>query len=131
MATGFAGAAPVARRPWPRARPVRLAYQPPANSTFLSQQTSQQYSSLRTNQQPASSTLLSEQTSTSHWPTEQAVDGATSSSRAHRLAVGGHGGGFTVLVPQLVAPQLCFVPLYFACTWVGAQWLDRDSSKSS
>jgi hypothetical protein len=39
-------------------RPVRLAYQPPANSTFLSEQTShqqpartsQQYSSLRTNQ---------------------------------------------------------------------------------
>jgi exonuclease III len=34
-----------------------LAYQPPANSTFLSDQTSQQ--------QPASSTFLSEQTSTS------------------------------------------------------------------
>jgi hypothetical protein len=43
-----------------------LAYQPPANSTFLSEQTS--------HQQPASSTLLSEQTSTSHQPTEQAVD---------------------------------------------------------
>jgi hypothetical protein len=41
-------------------RPVRLAYQPPASSTFLSQQTS--------HQQPASSTLLSEQTSTSHQP---------------------------------------------------------------
>jgi hypothetical protein len=41
-------------------RPVRLAYQPPANSTFLSEQTS--------HQQPASSTLLSEQTSTSHQP---------------------------------------------------------------
>jgi hypothetical protein len=40
--------------------PVRLAYQPPGNSTFLSQQTS--------HQQPASSTLLSEQTSTSHQP---------------------------------------------------------------
>jgi hypothetical protein len=40
--------------------PVRLAYQPPASSTFLSQQTS--------HQQPASSTLLSEQTSTSHQP---------------------------------------------------------------
>jgi hypothetical protein len=39
-------------------RPVRLAYQPPASSTFLSQQIS--------HQQPASSTLLSEQTSTSH-----------------------------------------------------------------
>jgi hypothetical protein len=39
---------------------VRLAYQPPANSTFLSEQTS--------HQQPASSTFLSEQTSTSHQP---------------------------------------------------------------
>jgi hypothetical protein len=39
---------------------VRLAYQPPASSTFLSEQTS--------HQQPASSTLLSEQTSTSHQP---------------------------------------------------------------
>jgi hypothetical protein len=39
-------------------KPVRLAYQPPANSTFLSEQTS--------HQQPAISTLLSEQTSTSH-----------------------------------------------------------------
>jgi hypothetical protein len=37
-----------------------LAYQPPASSTFLSQQTS--------HQQPASSTFLSEQTSTSHQP---------------------------------------------------------------
>jgi hypothetical protein len=41
-------------------RPVRLAYQPPASRTFLSEQTS--------HQQPASSTLLSEQTSTSHQP---------------------------------------------------------------
>jgi hypothetical protein len=37
-----------------------LAYQPPASSIFLSQQTS--------HQQPASSTLLSEQTSISHQP---------------------------------------------------------------
>jgi hypothetical protein len=49
------------RIPTTRAQqPVRSAYQPPANSTFLSQQTS--------HQQPASSTLLSEQTSTSHQP---------------------------------------------------------------
>jgi hypothetical protein len=41
-------------------QPVRLAYQPPASSTFLSQQTS--------HQQPASSIFLSEQTSTSHQP---------------------------------------------------------------
>jgi hypothetical protein len=40
--------------------PVRLAYQPPANGTFLSEQTS--------HQQPASGTFLSEQTSTSHQP---------------------------------------------------------------
>jgi hypothetical protein len=36
----------------------RLAYQPPASSTFLSEQIS--------HQQPAISTFLSEQTSTSH-----------------------------------------------------------------
>jgi hypothetical protein len=41
-------------------RPVRLAYQPPASSTFLSEQTS--------HQQSASSTFLSEQISTSHQP---------------------------------------------------------------
>jgi hypothetical protein len=41
-------------------RSVRLAYQPPASSTFISEQTSQQ--------QPASSTFLSEQISTSHQP---------------------------------------------------------------
>jgi hypothetical protein len=42
-----------------------LAYQPPANSTFLSEQTS--------HQQSVSSTFLSEQISTSHQPNEQAV----------------------------------------------------------
>jgi hypothetical protein len=47
-------------------RPVRLAYQPPASSTFLSEQTS--------HQQPANNTFLSEQTSTSHQPNEQADD---------------------------------------------------------
>jgi hypothetical protein len=41
-------------------RPVRLAYQPPASSTFLSEQTS--------HQQLASSAFLSEQISTSHQP---------------------------------------------------------------
>jgi hypothetical protein len=41
-------------------RPARLAYQPPASNTFLSQQTS--------HQQPASSTFLSEQISISHQP---------------------------------------------------------------
>jgi hypothetical protein len=44
----------------PNYRHVRLAYQPPANSTFLSEQTS--------HQQSASSTFLSEQISTSHQP---------------------------------------------------------------
>jgi hypothetical protein len=38
----------------------RLAYQPPASSTFVSEQTS--------HQQPANSTFLSEQTSISHQP---------------------------------------------------------------
>jgi hypothetical protein len=41
-------------------RPVRLAYQQPSSSTFLSEQTS--------HQQPASSTFLSEQTS--HQPND-------------------------------------------------------------
>jgi hypothetical protein len=41
-------------------QPVRSAYQPPASSTFLSEQIS--------HQQPANSTFLSEQTSTSHQP---------------------------------------------------------------
>jgi hypothetical protein len=39
---------------------VRSTYQPPASSTFLSEQTN--------HQRPASSTLLSEETSTSHQP---------------------------------------------------------------
>jgi hypothetical protein len=47
-------------------RPIRLAYQPPANNTFLSEQTSQQ--------QPANSTFLSEQISTSRQQNEQADD---------------------------------------------------------
>jgi hypothetical protein len=44
---------------------VRSAYQPPASSTFLSEQTS--------HQQSASSTFHSEQISTSHQPNEQAA----------------------------------------------------------
>jgi hypothetical protein len=47
-------------------RPVRLAYQPPANSTFLSEQTS--------HQQPANSTFLSEQISTSYQPPAERTD---------------------------------------------------------
>jgi hypothetical protein len=48
-------------------RPVRLAYQPPASSTFLSEQTS--------HQQPTSNAFLSEQISINHQhqPNEQAV----------------------------------------------------------
>jgi hypothetical protein len=46
-------------------RSVRLAYQPPASSIFLSEQTS--------HQQSGSSTFLSEQISTSHQPKEQAI----------------------------------------------------------
>jgi hypothetical protein len=45
---------------FPRLASIRLAYQPPASSTFPSEQTSYQ--------QPASSTFLSEQISTSHQP---------------------------------------------------------------
>jgi hypothetical protein len=45
-------------------RRVRLVYQLPASSTFLSEQIS--------HQQSANSTFLSEQTSTSHQPNEQA-----------------------------------------------------------
>jgi hypothetical protein len=46
-------------------RPVRLAYQPPASITFLSEQIS--------HQQSASSTFLSEQISTSHQLNEKVV----------------------------------------------------------
>jgi hypothetical protein len=41
-------------------QPVRSAYQPPASSTFISEQIS--------HQQPANSTFLSQQISTSHQP---------------------------------------------------------------
>jgi hypothetical protein len=46
-----------------RDHPVRLAYQPPASSSFLSEQTS--------HQQQANGTFLSEQISTSHQPPAQ------------------------------------------------------------
>jgi hypothetical protein len=56
-------------------RPVRLAYQSPASSIFLSDQTSHEQPASRTflsdqtsHEQPASRTFLSEQTSTSHQP---------------------------------------------------------------
>jgi hypothetical protein len=44
----------------PDHQPIRLAYQPPASSTFLSEQTS--------HQQSANNTFLSQQISTSHQP---------------------------------------------------------------
>jgi hypothetical protein len=44
----------------PAYRPIRLAYQPPASTTFLSEQTS--------HQQSANNTFLSEQISTNHQP---------------------------------------------------------------
>jgi hypothetical protein len=46
--------------PMAKVQPVRLAYQPPASSIFLSEQTS--------HQQPASSIFLSEKISTSYQP---------------------------------------------------------------
>jgi hypothetical protein len=57
------------------ARLVRLAYQPPASSTFLSKQTS--------HQQPASSTFLSEQTSTSHQPPANRTNQHQPSATSH------------------------------------------------
>jgi hypothetical protein len=53
-------------------QPVRSAYQPPANSTFLSEQTS--------HQQSASSTFLSEQISTNHQPPAKRTGSLTASS---------------------------------------------------
>jgi competence CoiA-like predicted nuclease len=62
----------------PVKRPVRWAYQPPANSTFLSEQTS--------HQQSASSTFLLEQISTSHQhqPNEQAESEVVAASTTHK-----------------------------------------------
>jgi hypothetical protein len=57
---GVALLVPVNRYSFEHMQPVRSAYQPPASSTFLSEQTS--------HQQPASSTFLSEQISPSHQP---------------------------------------------------------------
>jgi hypothetical protein len=53
-----------------------LAYQPPANSTFLSQQIS--------HQQPVSSTFLLEQTSTSHQPPAKRTGYKTQQSTCSR-----------------------------------------------
>jgi hypothetical protein len=49
----------------PDLQPVRLAYQPPVSSTFVSEQIN--------HQQPANSTFLSAQISTSHQANEQAL----------------------------------------------------------
>jgi hypothetical protein len=61
-------------RSFDHSHPVRLAYQPPASSTFLSEQIS--------HQQPTSGTFLSEQTSTSHQPPVKRTD--------YRLVDSGH-----------------------------------------
>jgi hypothetical protein len=79
FAIGFVNRGPLSSKAWKQTayrditnklvkyhRLVRLAYQPPISSTFLSEQISQQ--------QPASSTFISEQTSTSHQPPAKRTD---------------------------------------------------------
>jgi hypothetical protein len=56
--------------------PFRLGYQPPANSTFLSQQTS--------HQQQANITFLSEQISTIHQPPAKRTGCKSTHLRLHR-----------------------------------------------
>jgi hypothetical protein len=74
------------------ARPVRLAYQPPASSTFLSQQTS--------HQQPASSTFLSQQISISHQPPAKRTGwqyvGNARTRNGQSMELGGVGEGGAV-----------------------------------
>jgi hypothetical protein len=60
-----------------------LAYQPPASSIFLSEQTS--------HKQPASSTFLSEQISTSHQPPAKRT-GSMSADLCHFLKYAAQGG---------------------------------------
>jgi hypothetical protein len=61
-------------------RPVRLAYQSPASSTFISEQTS--------HHQPANSILLSEQTSTNHHqPAERTDPMPSTPTRRRKLRV--------------------------------------------
>jgi hypothetical protein len=57
--------------------PVRLAYQPPTSSTFLSEQTS--------HQQPVSSTFLSEQISTGHRPPARRTSCSAQPKRARSM----------------------------------------------
>jgi hypothetical protein len=76
-------------------RPIRLAYQPPANSTFLSEQISRHQPASSTflseqisRHQPTSSTFLSEQTSTSRQPPAKRTGckiGKSTSLRAQQL----------------------------------------------
>jgi hypothetical protein len=72
--------------------PVRLAYQPPDSSTFLSQQTSQQYFSLRTNQ---------------HQPNEQTEQRSGALALGRRLserkpsANGGRAAEFLQIDPEM------------------------------
>jgi hypothetical protein len=60
-------------------RPVRLAYQPPASRTFLSEQTS--------HQQPANNIFLSEQITTSHQPNEQSAFQKANTLREHEVLI--------------------------------------------
>jgi hypothetical protein len=95
-------------------RHVRLAYQPLANSTFLSDQTS--------HQQTASSTFLSQQISTSHQPNEQAIRASKKGEVlvTHKLGLYQADG----LIPRQHPPQLSSVfwwPIdarYFSMIWV-------------
>jgi hypothetical protein len=75
---------PSSPRPIPCRTPVRLAYQLPVSSTFLSQQIS--------HQQPASSTLVSEQTSTSHQPPANRT-GSKIGTRIAQAAIGSWKNG--------------------------------------
>jgi hypothetical protein len=69
-------------------QPVRLSYQPPASSTFLSEQIS--------HQQLASSTFFSEQTSTIHQPPVKRT-GYQLLNHGHRVENEKDGGVFKIV----------------------------------
>jgi hypothetical protein len=80
-------------------RPVRLAYQTPASSTFLSEQTS--------HQQPANSNFLSEQISTSHQPPAKRTGCWCSSVRRRRPTVSSVSGiGLRTLLFRTTPPNI-------------------------
>jgi hypothetical protein len=93
---------------------VRLAYQPPASGTFLSEQTS--------HQQSTSSTFLSQQISTSHQPNEQA-EAVCLSLGAAPLAPDAWGSRIYVLRPSAPGdglPHFIRFPCVF-CRKLGLQ----------